>query len=189
MAGLSRQVGKMLFTSKLPNIQAQIEAEMLRRVRQAAIVVRNEWLGLLVGPRTGRYYRIPGTHRARRSGMARFRRGQAPKGGWQVGGESETGAASLLSTGTGLKGRQGFYRASSPGEAPAQRLARLRQSIRFYAVRISTGVRGRIGSHLRYAAWLEKGTQKMAPRPSLAPALDRSRREVESILTRPLELR
>jgi len=177
-----RQVGKVLFTSKLPSIQKQIDTELLNRVKASAITVRNEWVKVLSGPRHGRYYRIPGTHRKRQKRAARFVRAQTPRGGF---GEMEQGAASLLAT----KGIGGFYRASAPGEAPAVRLARFKQSLKFWAQLTATGATAHVGTSLEpYPVYLEKGTRKMAARPSLKPAMDNSKSEVVSILTRPLRL-
>jgi hypothetical protein len=189
---LTQRVGKVTLTSRLPEIAAAIEREAEIRAREMAVVVRTEALRVLSGERHGRFYRIPGTHRAAKKGKARFAPGQtsaqAPKGGWLPGAETETGAASLLSSRKGAAGRRGYYRASAPGEAPAQRLARLRQSVRMFVTRSKEWVRAYDGSDLDYAAWLEKGTKHMAPRPWLIVAFNNMLDKLRTIATRKVPL-
>ena len=68
-----------------------------------------------------------------------------------------------------------LHRASAPGEAPASDTGRLVNSINSYAVgngeAISVAGRGTV----KYAAMLEFGTIKIAPRPFMLPALEKSR--------------
>jgi len=180
--GLMTRVGSVTLTSRLPEIQAAIQRESAIRVREMAAVVRTETLRVLSGERHGRFYRIPGTHRERRSGAARFRKAQVPKGGYPAG--MGIGAASLLSTGTGVKGRRGFYRASAPGEAPAQRLSDLRKSIRMKVRTNRETATAWVGSGMDKAVWLQKGTKKMKPRPWLDVAFDNMRSKLHSIGTR-----
>lgn len=61
------------------------------------------------------------------------------------------------------------HRASAPGEAPANDTGRLVNSIR---ARLEQGLTWRVGADARYAAPLELGTNRIAPRPFLAPALE-----------------
>ena len=80
-----------------------------------------------------------------------------------------------------IPGTKRFYTASAAGEAPAQRLADLRRSIRVMP-RLEPGrVQARVGSPLEYALYLEWGTRYMDPRPSLRPALDRARPKIAAI--------
>jgi HK97 gp10 family phage protein len=68
------------------------------------------------------------------------------------------------------------HRASAPGEAPASDTGRLINSINTYVDRSDTSatvVAGR--GTVNYAAALEFGTQKVAPRPFMAPALEKSK--------------
>ena len=163
--------------SNFRTVVASLEKSLPTQVMRACHEVRNEWLNVLSGARSGRYYRIPGTHRKRRSGAAGRVRAQAPTGGWQEGMATEIGAASLLAT----AGRAGFYRASAPGEAPAQRLGDLRQSIRIQP-RIEPGrIQARVGSLLEYAVYLEYGTETMQPRPHLRIAYERARPRIDAI--------
>lgn len=191
--------GNVKLTSFLGEVAKRLEDEAQKRTYAGANAVRREWLRLLSGPRTGRYYRIPGTHRKRRSGAARRVRAQFKKG------QSATaiGAASLLAT----AGRSGFYRASAPGESPAVALGDLRRSVRAVSKRSTENGNWEaiVGSDMQKAPWLEYGTGRagaggaqtdlppgyshgsshgMAPRPSLRPALEHTRAEVKGILGR-----
>jgi hypothetical protein len=56
-------VGSIKFTSNLERVTAEIERELIRRAFDAANLVRNEWLEVLSGNRSGRVYRVPGTRR------------------------------------------------------------------------------------------------------------------------------
>lgn len=73
------------------------------------------------------------------------------------------------------KRRSVSHRASAPGEAPASDTGRLVNSINSYAVgngeAISVAGRGTV----KYATLLEFGTSKIAPRPFMFPALEKSR--------------
>lgn len=64
------------------------------------------------------------------------------------------------------------HTASAPGDPPAVNTGRLRQSIT--ALQISPG-RWRVGTNVEYAIFLEWGTRKMAPRPFMRPAVEKSR--------------
>ncbi len=61
----------------------------------------------------------------------------------------------------------GLHRASKPGDPPAADTGALKRSA--FVERIRTGAR--VGVAMLYAAWLEFGTRKIAPRPFLRPAL------------------
>ena len=167
--------------SNFAQVTSAIEKSLPKQCLRACHEVRNEWVWSLTGTRTGRYYRIPGTHRKRQKGAARLSRAQKPKGGWLAGMETQTGAASLLSTGTGAAGRAGYYRASAAGEAPARRLGDLVRSIRVMPRFEPRRIQARVGSTLDYALYLEYGTENMSPRPSLGPAKDRAMPKVLSI--------
>jgi HK97 gp10 family phage protein len=56
---------------------------------------------------------------------------------------------------------------SKPGDPPHTDTGRLRQSIKF---NYKDGI-GQVGSNLKYAAWLEFGTEDMRPRPWLSTAV------------------
>lgn len=69
------------------------------------------------------------------------------------------------------------HQASAPGEAPANDMGRLANSIttEFQPDKL-TGI---IGAHTDYAAYLEYGTSKMEPRPYMRPALMNKKDEIE----------
>ncbi len=184
MPGITKRIGRVLFTSNVRTIGDALASELGKRVLESCQIVRNNTLEVLSGPRSGRYYRIPGTHRKRQRGWRRFVRAQAPKAGWQPGMETQTGAASLLSTASGAAGRRGFYRSSAPGEPPAQRLARLRQSVKYRVTKTRDRATGIVGTPQMYGLWLQKGTKRMKPRPWLSVGFARSRDQVRSVLTR-----
>lgn len=67
----------------------------------------------------------------------------------------------------------GFYRASAPGEPPAIRTGKLRDSISKPQVgRSGRSVVGRIVIAAPYAEGLERGRGLVAPRPFVAPAIE-----------------
>lgn len=72
------------------------------------------------------------------------------------------------------------YRASSPGESPARRTGTLAQT---YQYRVRNGY-AEVGSPEKYAIALEKGTSRMAPRPHLAKAYVKNRKQIENALGR-----
>lgn len=68
---------------------------------------------------------------------------------------------------------------SNPGEPPNSDTGRLAQSVKFDFQK--AGLVGRVGSNLKYAAWLEFGTLTMAPRPWLSEAVEQTSKEVADI--------
>lgn len=72
---------------------------------------------------------------------------------------------------------------SRPGDPPHTDTGRLRQSIKF-DIKKDTG---RVGSNLKYAAWLEFGTEDMAARPWLSVAVDESAKDVGEIFQKWME--
>lgn len=69
---------------------------------------------------------------------------------------------------------------SKPGEAPHTDTGRLRQSIKF---NYKDGV-GQVGSNLKYAAWLEFGTENMRPRPWLSTAVEATAKDIAEIFNK-----
>lgn len=61
--------------------------------------------------------------------------------------------------------------ASQPGESPHLRSGRFRSSISWRLGVDSEGLYADIGSNVEYAGYLETGTDRMAARPTLKPAL------------------
>lgn len=66
---------------------------------------------------------------------------------------------------------------SNPGDPPNTDTGRLVQSIKFDI----TDDTGLVGSNLKYAAWLEFGTETMAPRPWLSTAVENTSKLVGKI--------
>jgi hypothetical protein len=56
-------IGTIKFQSNLTAITKEIERELMTRAFDAANEIRNEWITVLSGNRSGRTYRIPGTKR------------------------------------------------------------------------------------------------------------------------------
>lgn len=79
-------------------------------------------------------------------------------------------------TGKLYKRRTVTHQASSPGQAPANDTGRLVNSIASYVVRNGNYALVTAGKGIaKYAAMLEFGTSKMAARPFLFPAAEKSR--------------
>jgi len=85
--------------------------------------------------------------------------------------------------GKGKKGKKSTSqfktRSSAPGEAPAVQTGRLRASLAFEQPKKLTRL---IGSNLKKAFFLEKGTAKMKARPFLRPAYRRTRARIARLL-------
>lgn len=64
---------------------------------------------------------------------------------------------------------------SVPGSGPAVRTGRLRSSISWRVLADGEGLYAEVGSAVEYAAFVELGTERMAPRPYLVPALEAAR--------------
>lgn len=69
-------------------------------------------------------------------------------------------------------GQSGEHQASAPGESPAVDYGVLINSIQTQMLRDDLGL---VAEGTEYAAPLEYGTVRMAPRPHMAPAADRAR--------------
>lgn len=75
--------------------------------------------------------------------------------------------------------------ASNPFDPPNTDTGRLVQSIKMDFIK--KGLTGRVGSNLKYAAWLEFGTKNMAPRPWLSLAVDNVSKEVADIFSKAVD--
>ena len=79
---------------------------------------------------------------------------------------------------------RGLHRASAPGQPPAVDTGTLRRSWQYGPnhlmdkthIRDKVRPRGRIGTRVRYAAWLQQGTFRMAARPYVNVAANTLRR-------------
>jgi len=70
------------------------------------------------------------------------------------------------------------HKASAPGEPPAVDTGRLRSSITHAVETTDNEVIGYVGSNVEYAKWLELGTERVAERPFLRPALFNNQAEI-----------
>ncbi len=126
--------------SHLSEVMAKMQTVAKERMTEAVNEVRNTTLKTLSGPRSGRIYTIPGTHKQ--------------------------------------------YTASSPGEAPAQRLGELRQSVSTLVEGAGAELSGQVGTDKKYGPMLEYGTKNMAPRPWLRPSFERAEAAIKAIFGR-----
>lgn len=123
-------------------VTTTIRHQMESRSYRAANELRNSALIVLRGQRTGRRYKVPGTHGRQRDKV----------------------------TGKMRNGR--YYTASAPGEPPAMRTGTFRNSWQpnarnengVYISMIESDVRTDNGQHV-LGQILEEGTSKMEPRP------------------------
>ena len=74
--------------------------------------------------------------------------------------------------------------ASAPGQAPANQTGRLAGSLSARTEKQGKVVSGIASASTEYAAMLEFGTQKMAARPYMQPALDRNAEKIKEIFKR-----
>lgn len=95
--------------------------------------------------------------------------------------------ASYRKPGTYVKKASNYYQASAPGEPPAPRTGSLRRNWNpFVSTEHGGGryaVKAGIESGQHYARYLEDGTSHMAPRPYVERILERSKNDIESILS------
>lgn len=73
------------------------------------------------------------------------------------------------------------HRASSPGAYPATDTGRLVSSVRMILPTASS-MAGEVGTAVKYGAWLEFGTSRMAARPWLLPSFERAKIGIEKEL-------
>ena len=82
-----------------------------------------------------------------------------------------------------------MYRASAPGEPPAVRSGDLRRSWRQRTASESTGksltVKPAITTDVKYAPWLDEGTDRMAPRPFEDPIIEDAKPKIKAIYSEP----
>ncbi len=162
----SQVIGKTIATT-LKGVQQ----EVANRAYRASNELRNASLFVLRGKRSGRVYKIPATH-----------------------GEQPSKATKKLMKESGHTLRKGgqLYRASAPGEAPANRLGHFRLSWgthvhvekygkKFRAVSaIESKERTENGKYL-LGEILESGTSKIKPRPYKQPIIDRAMPKIKQI--------
>lgn len=148
------------------NLTAEIKRGLQGNLKAAAIIWHAGVIKALRGGRSGRTYIVPGTGGTKKENVTV--NVKAPR-------------YKISSYTRGQKKRYGVkHQASAPGEAPATMLGDLRTSYKF----IVKDDYAMVGSPLKYALALEKGTSTMAPRPLLKPALIDNRARVRKALER-----
>lgn len=143
-------------------VTAEVQHQMESRAYKAANELRNSALMVLRGQRSGRRYKVPGTHRRQRD----------------------------KATGKMRNGR--YYTASAPGEAPANRTGTFRNSwqpeshvvLGSYISRISSDVRTDNGRYI-LGDLLEEGTDRMKPRPHQDRILEHAEPNIQKIYDEP----
>ena len=73
------------------------------------------------------------------------------------------------------------HTASAPGSYPATDTGRLVSSVRMILPNVGT-MTGEVGTAVKYGAWLEFGTSRMAARPWLLPSFERAKIGIEKEL-------
>jgi len=105
--------------------------------------------------------------------------------------EAKRSILSGQKTGRLYKRRSVAHRASAPGEAPASDTGRLVNSTHAEAAAPGEALAISGSSNVKYAALLEFGTSKIAPRPFMFPALEKSKawiaKRLQDALRRGLE--
>ncbi len=164
-ANVSRVVAETIRTT-LDGVRREVSA----RAYRASNELRNASLIVLRGQRSGRVYKVPGTH-----------------------GDSKNSKKMLKEYGHALRGGV-LYRASAPGEPPAVRTGLFRLSWAmhihveksgkdYYAISsIESGLR--VGKYL-LGDLLEDGTPRMAARPYKQAVRDRAMPKIRALYDRP----
>lgn len=146
---------------------ANVNRKVVSRGVRAVNAIRNAELEVLKGQRSGRVYKKPGTS------------GRANKATCELKGDY----------GHKLRGGQ-LYRASAPGEPPARRTGSLRMHWNGQ-VKSESSSRGGVAivaeleSQEAYAAQLENGTSRMAPRPFVEEIKQKAMPEIQNIYNEP----
>ena len=89
----------------------------------------------------------------------------------------------LSKPGKGKKHRGLNYRSSKPGDSPAVQTGHLRRSVQVDTSKLK-GKRPsvRVGTNLKYGAWLEYGTRWIAMRPWFRPAVFKSQKKLAKLI-------
>jgi len=155
--------------SNVDDVIKKLGEEAEKKVEESVHAVRNEIQETLSGPRSGKRYRVPDTHRKPAAVKT------------MIDGEIVTKTISAK-PGT-------YYVASAEGEPPASRLGFLRSTIGWKVERTGNifggnKIVGRVGSPMPYAPHLEFGTKNMEPREFFQPSFERAEPRIRKILGR-----
>lgn len=149
-------------------LSLQFDAPDYSSAQQIGVIALTKIQEQLSGSRSGKYYPIPGNKYYDRLTPQKER----AKNYWV----KFAGASSRRE----IQGAA--YRASAPGESPAVRTGRLRQS--FYMIITPSGLgtyQVEIKTNILYADDLEYGTERVEPRPFIEPAIQRAIPEIIKI--------
>jgi len=148
-------------------IVKEVNSQVRARAAEASNELRDAALEVLRGERSGRVYKKPGTYGSRANKQTkRLQKDYGHK----------------------LQGGQ-LYRASAPGEPPAERTNSLRRSWNEKVT--STNKPGGtehiafIDTNVEYAAALDEGTDRMAARPIKEPVIERAKPGIRKIFSKP----
>lgn len=86
---------------------------------------------------------------------------------------------------TSAAGKKRVVAVSNPGDPPNTDTGRLVQSIKFDF--LDGGLTGRVGTNLKYGAWLEFGTKSMKARPWLSTAVSMTAKQVGEIFAKRIQ--
>ena len=136
---------------------------------ELGIILVNSIHRVLSGPRHGRWYPVPGNTAYAKSTPKNLR---APN--YYVKFTGTTNRSEI---------RGGAYQASAPGEPPASRTGRLRQSFNMVVLPITqTKYKVEIRTRVFYADDLEYGTDIMSPRPFVSVAVNNSMADLIKVI-------
>lgn len=164
---LRRDLILMDIKPEIEKIVNQINYEAKSRAFRVSNELRNAALTVLRGERSGRVYKKPGTYGRRMTKQTK---------------------ELLKEYGHKLRGGQ-LYRASAPGEPPANRTGNFRlswrQTIGSEKIGKDLTIKPAIITNVKYATWLEDGTEKMKPRPFKEPIIEKAMPRIKKIYREP----
>lgn len=152
-------------TKEIQQVQKEVKSEVMSRAHRITNALKNAQLQVFTGTRSGRVYKKSGTYGKKASKETKSLSGQY---------------------GHKLRGGQ-LYRASAPGEVPANRSqgGGLRQSFRQSVKTEGSTVIACLEAGKDYAGYLEGGTKRIAKRPFVERIKQQAKPEIDRILKEP----
>ena len=151
-------------------IELTFEAITNEAAHQIGILLIQAIQDELTGERHGRWYPVPGNHQYGKT---------TPKTD-----RAHNYGVKFLGTKNRMEIQGAAYQASAPGEPPAVRTGRLRQSFHMEINKTQYDTyKVIITSNVYYADAMEYGSEKVAPRPFIEPALQKSMLKILAIQT------